>query len=224
MPLLWACSCTVSFAGSSEPVETFAWLLLFSGGLMIRQVAIGRAPETADDARDFFAAVFSGDLEAARAVAKQRGTNVGDVTEAGSSTAVGSVTSTILLSEAMRIGNAARGYRLGSTGPEYFDCSGLVWRAMMNVGMRHPRFTTSSFALVVPEASRVDTPTVGDLVVWTGKHMGIVSGPDRFYSALSPTSGIRDAVISTTPVGKPPTVSAPKYYRVGTDDRRLPNV
>lgn len=185
---------------------------------MIRQVAIGRAPETADDARDFFAAVFSGDLEAARTVAKQRGTNVGDVTGAGSAlgSAVGSVTgSTALLSEAMRIGSAAKGYRLGSTGPDYFDCSGLVWRAMMNVGMRHPRFTTASFTLVVPEAKRVDSPQVGDIVNWAGKHMGIVSGPDRFYSALSPDSGITDAPISTTRVGKPAVIDTPKYYRVG---------
>ncbi len=62
------------------------------------------------------------------------------------------------------------------------DCSGLVWRAGADLGIGWPRFTTTTI-LASPYVQRIPAPSVGDLVVWPGMHMGIVSGPGEMLAA-----------------------------------------
>lgn len=105
-----------------------------------------------------------------------------------------------LLSAAIKRGQSAKGYRFAATGPDWYDCSGLVWRAMQDAyhGYKRPRFT--SHVMLLPPWSqdwkRVSTPQVGDIVLWRNHHTGIVSGPDKFYSARNPRSGIGHSSIS----------------------------
>lgn len=171
----------------------------------MRQVMAGRVKETPDDLRDIAVAVVNGDFDALTSVLSQRGENVspdvsGTVAASDTSgdTTLPTVVSGALLAECVKLGSAARGYRLGATGPDYYDCSGLVWRAMKNLGMYEgPRFTTSTFVRAVGNTfSQVQSPSSGDIVLWSGKHIGVVSGPDKMYSAMSPSSGIGYGSIS----------------------------
>lgn len=55
------------------------------------------------------------------------------------------------------------------------DCSGLVWRAMRDIGSSIPRFTTTTI-LASKSFTRVSgSPAPGDVIVWPGDHMGIVA-------------------------------------------------
>lgn len=57
-------------------MSTLAWLALLAGGLLIRQVAIGRAKNTPDDLKALFTAYLSADSEGIKNVTSQRGHNV----------------------------------------------------------------------------------------------------------------------------------------------------
>lgn len=121
-----------------------------------------------------------------------------------------------LLANTMQLGNAAKGYKMGATGPTLFDCSGLVWRALQKTYPgtwgKTGRFVTANFksksrgmVTQVPKASA----QIGDIVLWK-THIGIYSGPDLYYSAMSPRSGIGTSKISATLHNEP----APEYFRV----------
>ena len=101
-----------------------------------------------------------------------------------------------LLNAARKRGSAAKGYRWAATGPTYYDCSGLVWRAVQDIRpslRKLPRFTTYTMRIApwgkyfekLPDSAA----RTGDIVLWKA-HVGIVSGPDMFYSARNPHSGI----------------------------------
>jgi cell wall-associated NlpC family hydrolase len=62
------------------------------------------------------------------------------------------------------------------------DCSGLIYRAGLDIGLGWPRFTTSTI-MFSPYVQRVPVPSVGDIVVWPGMHAGIVSGPRQMLAA-----------------------------------------
>lgn len=182
--------------------------------MLFRQVAIGRAQETPQDLRDVFLALINGDVEQAKTVLSQRGSNV-DASAGGglvaSDTSVGA--STPLVAEVEKLGNAARGYKLGATGPEYYDCSGLIWRACKNLGLyTGVRFTTHSFVIQSRGwCEPIKTPSVGDIVLWQSRHMGVCVGNDRMYSARSVNKGIGESSISgdSSYFGH-----EPKYFRV----------
>lgn len=179
--------------------------------LLMRQVIVGRVSETPSDIKDLVTALLNGDTAAAAAVTAKRGSNVDLPTstmEVGGSTDLKGFNQNLiatgngyvlLLSEVKRLGAGAKGYSYGAIGPtDYFDCSGLVWRAMRNLGIyTGNRFTTSTIQYLVPKTlTRVTTPQAGDIVVWPGHHMGVVDGANSFYSAKNPHSGIGEDTIT----------------------------
>jgi len=88
-------------------------------------------------------------------------------------------------------------YRYGGTGPDAFDCSGLVTYAHRQVGIAVPRTAAEQFAKATPVKRRQLRP--GDLVFFrlSGRkvgHVGIYVGDDRFVHA--PQSGGRVHVAS----------------------------
>jgi len=110
---------------------------------------------------------------------------------------------------ARQLGAAGNVYVLGATGPNAYDCSGLVYRTLVNLGLYNGRrFSTRDWiALSSHIAFPVSSPAFGDVVLWEAHHIGIVTGPDTFYSAYSPARGILDTSISHFP-------GTPRYYRL----------
>lgn len=203
-------------------MPTFGLAFLAIGALLMRQVAVGRTRETPSDIKALTLAILSGDAAAMQTVMSQRGTNadvesVSEVATSTDSTSVstsGSASGSTLLSAAMVLGNSASGYVWGATGPKYYDCSGLVWQACRKLKIYNgARFTTSTFEAVAKSfATKVSTPAVGDIVVWPGKHMGIVSGADSYYSARSVSKGIGTSSLSDDVAYF--AGNTPQYWRV----------
>jgi len=180
-------------------------------GIMVMDLARrGRITHIGDDLPDAFLAFIRQDTDAFGEVISRKGDDLTASETAwqnlGSSTMdtltdvankAKSGTATGLAAEAIKLGTAAKGYRWTATGPEWFDCSGLVWRACKNLGIyTGPRFTTYTVG-ALPVFERVKDPAVNDLVVWPTHHMGVVTGKDQYYSAKSRRSGIGYAKIST---------------------------
>lgn len=200
-------------------MTTIAWLFIITAAVLVRQVSKGRGSDLPEDLKDFLLALLSGDTALMGEVAARTGegttatvvdvtgTSVDDmVKEVGA----GSVNGVALLAEARKLGKAANNrYGWGSTGPLTYDCSGLVWRACKNIGVYTGiRFTTYTFRVQAKGwANEVSKPMVGDIVLWSG-HMGIVSGANKMYSALSTKHGIIESSISTHR-------GTPSYWRIG---------
>lgn len=179
-------------------METFGYLAILTGALLIRQVAIGRAHETSSDFRDMFVATLQGDFGTVKEVAARRGT-ASDATVSGA-VPTANFGTTQLLSAMVALGSG-KPYVYGAEGPNAYDCSGLVWAACRKIGVYNgPRFTADSSMLQALQDVIVQDgkPQVGDIVLWSGHHVGVVSGPDRYYSAYNPTKGILNQPISAT--------------------------
>lgn len=93
-------------------------------------------------------------------------------------------------------------FRLGTEGPKFFDCSGLVWsvykRAGLGARVGGVRGTVTRYykwAVAHGKISRRN-PQIGDVVIWGshGKlhHSGIYIGNGRAISALNPKLGVRN--------------------------------
>lgn len=190
-------------------MNTVAWLALFVGALILRGVTKGRVLELPGDLRDMLIAALSGDVNGVKEVAARTGEGVTAVpvaaaTEPSGGTnlgLVGSGNGPALVAEMKRLGNG-KPYVWGATGPNSYDCSGLVWRAMKNLGIyTGARFTTFTFAAAAKRVvTVVNDPKPGDIVVFYrgpgSGHMGIVSAPGKLYSAASTKLGIGEYPIS----------------------------
>jgi cell wall-associated NlpC family hydrolase len=229
-------------------MSTLAWLLLLSGIVILRQVSKGRMQFLGEDLSDAFLAITRGDQAALTEVFSREGESdepmfagLGDalgnavvdvagasgVTAQEISKAIGGQVKGLearadksLVIASVILGQKAKGYRWAATGPDYYDCSGLMFKAAQMIGYKGKRFTTYSIgtnkAFKEVQAPNVQGPGtsgsagagIDDIVCWPTHHMGVVSGPDQFYSARSVKSGIGVSKISSWRNG-----SKPKYYR-----------
>jgi cell wall-associated NlpC family hydrolase len=87
-------------------------------------------------------------------------------------------------------------YRYGGSGPDTFDCSGLVSYAYSSVGIRLPRTAAQQYAAVKPVPREDLEP--GDLVFFRvgGKsvgHVGIYAGNGRLVDAPQTGGRVRVA-------------------------------
>lgn len=118
------------------------------------------------------------------------------------------------LESAMRQLGTGKPYIFGAQGPNAYDCSGLIWAACRKVGIYNgPRFlanTSMMTALGSDTVTQVQDYARGDIALWTGKHVGVVSGKDRMFSALNPAKGILDSPISDNT----PSLGLPTFWRV----------
>lgn len=195
-------------------MNTIGWLFILGAILLARQVTKGRVMNLGQDLSDAFIAAASGDTNGLTAVLARTGTSnttsefSGTLTNKGLGNPANAADATTpkanatILREAVNLGQAAQGYRFGASGPTYYDCSGLMWRACQKAGYTGGRFTTftikgnKSFTQIGDPSLGVSQVTLGDLVVWPTHHMGVVSAPGRFYSARSVKSGISQADIA----------------------------
>lgn len=182
-------------------MNTIAWVLILIGVLVARATSKGRIMNIGEDLSDSFLALVSGDFKGVTAVLGRTGDNA-------SATTTGIITKRVatgvghedgsanLLSTAITLGGKARGYRLGATGPDYYDCSGLVYRAVQQFGYKGSRFTTDDVQGKTGfKRVNESEATIGDVVLWPTHHMGIISDTGKFYSARNPRSGIGVAPI-----------------------------
>ena len=92
-------------------------------------------------------------------------------------------------------------YLWGGTGPDAFDCSGLVMQAYAGAGISIPRTSQEQWAW----GPQVSTPEPGDLVFFAGAdgtvtspgHVGIVTGPDTMIEAYGTGYPIRYSQFGT---------------------------
>jgi len=184
-------------------MNTAGLVFILAGLVLIRQVAVGRATEIISDVRDLSLAFLQGDMDRVGEVLSQRGENapVGSSEVATDPTGVSSGNSTYA-NAVMSLGNAAKGYRLGATGPTYYDCSGLLWAAAVRLGYKGARFTTSTFQHAVSDSHGFFVPVsgppkAGDIILWDNHgHMGVSLGGDVMYSARSTEKGIGRSTVS----------------------------
>lgn len=177
----------------------------------------GRAlSDISGDVKDGTKALVTGNFTELQAVYSREGTL--SVDSAGGTTSAGGSGNGSVLVEMQRLGTLAKGYRLGSVGQLYYDCSGLVYAAMKSLGIYTGlRFSTATFpAFAASKITRVPATDVqtGDIVLWQSGlagHMGAVDGQDSFYSALNPTKGL--VSMSTSQFTKSYKVT-PSYWRV----------
>jgi cell wall-associated NlpC family hydrolase len=193
-------------------MTTIGWLFILAAAVILRSVFKGRVAELPVDTRDMLLGALRGDFEAVKEAAARTGEGLqptlvaeGSPTVSGVAGGSGGPTGAALVAEMKRLGDGKRYVWSGTFAPGSGggDCSGLVWRAVKNLGIyTGPRFTTFTFPLQSKKwAAPTTSPQPGDIVVWQRGgpkgHMGVVTGPDRFYSALSQRSGVREAPISS---------------------------
>lgn len=188
-------------------MNTIGYILIIAAGLMLRSVMKGRAAHIGSDTIDAFTAFIRGDTKALKEVASRTGDSTiapQSVPASGNTGASGFGGS--IYQAALKLAKGAH-YQWGGTGPTGYDCSGLMWRACQNAGVyTGSRFTTATIPLN-NQFREVTDPQNDDLVVWIGRHMGVVIGKDQFYSARNYQSGIGVSSISGWGMGKP------RYYR-----------
>ncbi|WP_125766114.1 phage tail tape measure protein [Levilactobacillus mulengensis] len=121
----------------------------------------------------------------------------------GDGGATGSGTRKKFIEEAMKLSKRAN-YKYSETkgrlGPNYYDCSGLVYEALKHIGV------TLSGSTTVPEYNSTHSVSwgkavPGDLAFWGAGgsgHVGVVTstnGAGRMWNAENPTDGIKSAPI-----------------------------
>lgn len=93
-------------------------------------------------------------------------------------------------------------FRMGTEGPKYFDCSGLIWSVYKRAGLASRiggvRGTATHYFRWAQRQGKVNrrNPHIGDLVIWGSRgkihHSGIYIGNGRAISALNPKLGVRN--------------------------------
>jgi hypothetical protein len=100
-------------------------------------------------------------------------------------------------------------YVFGATGPNTFDCSGLVQYALSLAGIKAPRLAHEQEAWTTP----VTNPQPGDLVFWgynSDAHVAIYIGGNKVISAPQPGENIRIQTVWKGDSAQP----GPRYGRV----------
>lgn len=198
-------------------MNTIGYVFIFIAILVVRAVAKGRGMNLLEDLGDAFQAIVSGDYDALAESLNRTGdaatVSTGAIVGEGVAGALGTdaagrlseaqkTANTKVSYWALKLGEAAKGYRWAAAGPNYYDCSGLMYRACQKVGYTGPRFFTANVAAMpgmeklASTGMGISQVSNGDMVVWPGHHMGVVIGPDRFYSALNPRAGMGERKIA----------------------------
>jgi cell wall-associated NlpC family hydrolase len=81
-------------------------------------------------------------------------------------------------------GYLGKPYALGAVGIKSFDCSGFVWRIMVENGVMLKRTTARKLYFCLPDGGKEGSYAPGSLVFFDNmKHVGIVKDRQSFYHA-----------------------------------------
>ena len=115
--------------------------------------------------------------------------------------AVAAATPAAVRTSAMQkaLGKVGAKYRYGATGPNAFDCSGLVGWAFKNSGKSLPRTSKAMSRVGTPVSKSALQP--GDLVFFYGgpSHVGIYVGNGKIVHASNPRHPVRVADMKSMP-------------------------
>lgn len=120
-----------------------------------------------------------------------------DATSTGTSTATGSAAAVVAFVKA-QIGDS---YVMGSTGPNSWDCSGLVQTAFKQIGVSLPRVSQDQST----SGTQVSLSNLqpGDILYWGGAgsayHVAVYVGDGMFVGAQNPSSGVVEKPLSYDP-------------------------
>ncbi|RPE41617.1 cell wall-associated NlpC family hydrolase [Streptomyces sp. Ag109_O5-1] len=124
-------------------------------------------------------------------------TSAGSSTSTSSSTATGSAAAVVAFVKA-QIGDA---YVSGGTGPNSWDCSGLVQAAFKSVGVSLPRVSQDQST----QGTQVSLSNLqpGDILYWgsagSAYHVAVYVGDGMFVGAQNPSSGVGEHPLSYDP-------------------------
>lgn len=114
-----------------------------------------------------------------------------------SSSATGSAASVVSFVQS-QVGDA---YVSGGTGPNSWDCSGLVQAAFGSVGIDLPRVSQSQSTAGTPVS--LDNLQPGDILYWGGAgsayHVGIYVGGGEYVGAQNPSTGVAQHTLDYDP-------------------------
>src|ERR1700755_1911252 len=131
-------------------MSTVGYFFILVALLLIRQVFKGRVMNLGEDLTDAFTAVVSGDTDKLGEVLTRTGDsntpNTATLNVVGDNSPVPTLATVGIALAAENRGKAAKAYKWAATGPDYYDCSGLMWRACQDLGYTGPRFVTATVA------------------------------------------------------------------------------
>ncbi|MBT2528414.1 C40 family peptidase [Streptomyces sp. ISL-99] len=111
-----------------------------------------------------------------------------------SSTATGSAAAIVAFARA-QVGDA---YVMGSTGPNSWDCSGLVQAAYRQAGIDLPRVSGAQSSLGTSVS--VDSLQPGDILYWGSRsnsyHVAVYVGDGKYVGAQNPSTGVVERSLS----------------------------
>lgn len=120
-----------------------------------------------------------------------------DATSTSTSTATGSAAAVVAFVKA-QIGDS---YVMGSTGPNSWDCSGLVQTAFKQIGVSLPRVSQDQST----SGTQVSLSNLqpGDILYWgsagSAYHVAVYVGDGMFVGAQNPSSGVVEKPLSYDP-------------------------
>ncbi len=160
-----------------------------------QDAAVEKAAKDAKEAKDEAKAKAAAKKRAAERAAKERAARDSErstLSTASASTssapASGSIGAVISFLKA-QVGDA---YVMGGTGPNSWDCSGLVQAAFRQAGVELPRVSGAQSTA----GTEVGTSNlqVGDILYWGGKgsayHTGVYIGNGQYLDAANPSKGV----------------------------------
>ncbi|MFJ8143550.1 C40 family peptidase [Streptomyces sp. NPDC096048] len=125
------------------------------------------------------------------------GSSAGSSTSTSTSTATGSAAAVVAFVQS-QVGDA---YVSGGTGPNSWDCSGLVQAAFKSVGVDLPRVSQSQSTAGTQVG--LDNLQPGDILYWGGAgsayHVGVYVGDGMFVGAQNSSTGVVKAPLSYDP-------------------------
>ena len=95
------------------------------------------------------------------------------------------------------LAQVGKSYVSGATGPNAFDCSGLVFYVFNQAGIKVPRLTSDGYMSAATRITRAELQP-GDLIIGRG-HIGIFVGNGMMVDASTPRGGVKHRSIDTVP-------------------------
>ncbi|MFE3829257.1 C40 family peptidase [Streptomyces sp. NPDC059092] len=163
----------------------------------VKAAKAAEAAERASRSAERTALASSSDSGSSSGTSSSSSSSASNTVSKATSQATGSAASVVAFAQA-QVGDA---YIMGSTGPNAWDCSGLVQAAFSQIGVDLPR--VSQDQSVAGTQVSLDNLQPGDILYWGGAgsayHTAIYIGGGEFVGAQNPSKGVVQASLDYDP-------------------------